>query len=500
MRSEKIRACMISAELAPWSQVGGLGAVVSSLSEALRQQGVDVRTITPLYPPVRQLPLAKLGELEPVRMGSRCYRAAVYVDVSRRPSVNVFIESHDFFDRAGVYVDPQSGQGYSDNFERFNFFCLAALQFLLRSNWKPQLLHCHDSHTALIPAYLSLDNPHPRIPWVPSLLTIHNLEYQGLCDAQKFALTGLSPSYFFWGGPFEFYGQLNLLKAGIEFADRITTVSPRYAQEIQTPEFGCGLEGVLSQRRNRLAGILNGIDTSEWSPESDPWIRAHFSSADLAGKIENKQALQRACGLPFRNVPLISTVSRLVEQKGFDLFLAIQDQLKQMDVQWVVLGQGARHYQQALSNLSLEQPGKFVARHDFEPELAHQIQAGSDMALMPSRFEPCGLSQMYAMRYGTAPIARRTGGLADTVGDFDPLSGQGTGFTFDHYHPGVLLECIKRAVGVWKNRDSWNRLVDNAMHQDFSWRKSARRYLELYAELTGGDGGSQFAVRGSQSV
>lgn len=473
---------MVSAEAAPFSKVGGMGDVVSELSRALRSEGVDVRSVTPLYRSNKDLELRRLGRLSPISIGSRDYAGTVYADSSRKPSANVFIENSDFFDRPGVYADPESGEGYSDSFERFLFFSLACLQFLTRSNWKPHILHCHDSHTALIPAYLRLDNSHLRPKPLPNVLTVHNLQYQGVSGGDSFSLTGLDSALFSLGGPFEYFGDLNMMKAGISFADCVTTVSPRYAREIQSEEYGCGLHGVLRERRDSLRGILNGIDVEVWDPSADPLIYAPFSSQDLSGKSLNKRRLQEDCGLPLRqDVPLLGMVSRLTEQKGFDLVLELREQLADRDLQLIVLGQGERRYREPLRELAAQLPDKFCLRYEFSEQLAHRVQAGCDMLLAPSRFEPCGLTQMHAMRYGTVPVVRHTGGLADTVEDFDPQGGEGCGFKFYEYSSRALLDCIERASSCWRDAALWRELQARAMALDFSWQTSAQRYRDLYS-------------------
>lgn len=483
MGIEELSVCMIAAEAYPYSKVGGLGDAVSALSAALLEEGVKVRVLTPLYSQVSSFPAQKRGELKKIRMGDRSYKGALYVDTSQSPFVHYFIENREFFDRSGIYDDPETGEGYPDNFERFNFFTLACLQILTQMEWRPDVVHCHDWHTALIPAHLKL-RKRTHLPQdtydAGTLFTIHNLTYQGTFEPEKFELTGLPADLFYPDSPFEHSGNLNLMKAGIAYAEVINSVSPEYAQEIQTKELGCGLEGALRERRSDLYGILNGIDTRVWDPQSDPLIFANFSADDFSGKRVNKKRLQKLCGLAERNVPLIGIISRLADQKGIDLFLAISDELNRLDCQWVILGTGSRSYEDALERIAREHPHRFSVQLEFNDQLAHQIEAGSDIFLMPSRYEPCGLNQMFSMRYGTIPVVRHTGGLADTVQDFNPRTKSGNGFKFYDYSPEALLESIQKAVQVWQDKELWRELMRNAMSQDFSWRASALKYIDLY--------------------
>jgi starch synthase len=481
-----LRVCMLAAEARPYASDGGLADVVAALSAALIRLHVHVRTILPLYWQVRRrTPLHKIADLPPVRMGDRLCPGSLHADPRQDPPAFYFIENHEFFDRSGIYNDSATGEGYADNFERFNFFTLAALEALRHLDLKPQILHCHDSQTGLAPAYLKLSKIGDRYYRdITTLFTIHNLAYQGLYERQKFVLTGLPGDLFYAMGPFEYYGQLNLMKAAICYADVLNTVSPQYAREIQSPEYGAGLDNVLRTRKDDLHGILNGIDTEEWDPAKDPLIFAPFSADDLSGKRINKEKLQDLCGFAVRQVPLIGMISRLVDQKGVDLFLAVAHELNRMDCQWVILGSGLKKYQDALKELAREHPEKFSVHLGFDNRLAHRIEAGADIFVMPSRYEPCGLNQMYSMKYGAVPIVRHTGGLADTVRDFGSKNGVGTGFKFNDYSPAEFLKTIQRAVEVWKDKEAWGGLMRSAMSEDFSWERSARQYVELYAKAT----------------
>lgn len=478
---EPLHVYMLAAEVRPYSTVGGLADVAAALPQALAELGVQVRVISPLYRQSRiAARLRKIGPLPEVAMDRQFYSAALYADFEQDAPRNFFIENDGFFDRDGIYADPATGEPYSDAFDRFNFFMLASLE-AIKILGKPHLIHCHDFHSALVPAYLKLSKMgEPFFKGVSTLLTIHNLAYQGVFEAEKFALTGLPRELFYPLGPFEFYGKLNVMKAGICYADILTTVSTQYAREIQSEAYGCGLESVLQRRRDDLYGILNGIDTREWNPETDPLIFANYSAGNLGGKKVNKAKLQDLCGFAPRGVPLIGMISRLVDQKGFDLILEAADEICRLDCQWVVLGTGLKKYQEGLKKLAHRNPEKFAVYLEYDTALAHRIEAGCDMFLMPSRFEPCGLNQLYSMRYGTIPIVRHTGGLVDTVEDFDASNGSGTGFRFYEYHSRELLSVLRRAIHHWHDRKVWKHLMRNAMAQDFSWERSARSYVELY--------------------
>jgi starch synthase len=479
---------MLSAEARPYATDGGLADVVAALPQALRSLGAEVRVLTPLHRQVLKVAkVRKVADLPAVVMGVQSYPSALFVDEDQAPEYsNFFIHNDEFFDRAGIYNEPATGEGYPDNFERFNFFMLAALDALSEMNWHPDVIHCHDSQTGLVPAYLRLTRmSSPFYRRIATVFTIHNLAYQGVYEKAKFALTGLPADLFYPLGPFEFYGHVNLMKAAICYADVLNTVSPQYAREIQTEEVGYGLDKVLRSRQNDLYGILNGIDTKVWNPVTDPLIFANYSAEDLSGKRINKERLQDLCGFAVRDVPLIGMISRLAEQKGFDLLLSLKEQLNRLDCQWVILGTGLKKYHEALRALARENPEKFAVFLEFNNQMAHRIEAGADFFLMPSRYEPCGLNQIYSMRYGTVPIVRHTGGLADTVRDFASKDGLGTGFKFHEYSPAELLRTIQKATELWTDKPVWESLVRNAMAEDFSWERSARQYLELYSKAIG---------------
>jgi starch synthase len=463
--------------------------VAGALPKALAALGHDVRVVMPLYQAVRAdtLPLTQiLTNLQvPLVTGSRTARVwqgELAGQERARASSGLpvyFIEQDEYFARSGLYGS-ESGD-YPDNAARFIFFCRAALALAGRLNWFPQVFHCHDWQTALLPAYLRfLPGLDPRLSAAATIYTVHNLAYQGVFPAWAFPFTGL-PLVLFQPAGMEFFGYINFMKAGLLCADYLTTVSPTYAEEICTPDFGSGLDGVLRTRRRALVGILNGADYEVWNPQTDPSLAAHYSAADLSGKAACKTALLRAFGLPADPAtPLIGMISRLVEQKGIDLLAAALERLLALNLRLVVLGSGEARYEELLTTMARTYPQQIGVRLGFDDALAHQIEAGSDCFLMPSRYEPCGLNQIYSMRYGTIPIVRATGGLRDTVLPFDPATGQGTGCVFQEANGDALLTAVRAALAVFANRGAWHRLMQNAMVQDFSWARSAARYLDFY--------------------
>lgn len=479
-----MRIAIVTAELRPYAWVGGLSDVVASLSRALVGKSQTVSVFCPLYRFIREnsaIHLSKLSDLE-VSANRATVPFEVYTDPNSVDPRILFIGCDRYFDRDGIYLDPKSNSEYDDSFERWNFFSLAVLRAFREKDLEPDVVHCNDSHTALVPCYLrifsELFNPGNQIG---SLMTIHNLGYQGTYPSWKFALTGLPDHLFYPMQPLEFYGQLNMLKAGIVFGDILNTVSPRYAQEIQTQIAGHGLDGVLRDRSDDLYGVLNGIDTKVWNPETDPLIGRNFSISDKNGKKENKSYLQRIFGLPEINVPLVGMITRLVEQKGISLLEQIRTELVKLDCQFVFLGSGSQWWEDFLLNLQKEFPQKFAVKIGYDNSLAHQIEAGCDLFLMPSLYEPCGLNQMYSMRYGTVPLVRDVGGLSDSVIPFDPDSGKGTGFLFQDFTGESLLHALKNSLSLWqKDQKAWHRLMSNGMQKDFSWSQSADEYLALY--------------------
>jgi starch synthase len=480
-----MRVVMLASEVHPYAKTGGLADVLAALPPALTQLGVEVAVCMPAY----RAALRAAGRLEPTARlhapVSSHMEPAEILSVAEAAVPTVLVRHDRFFDRDGLYGDPWGDFG--DNAERFVFFCRAALEWLRGLEPAPDVLHVHDWQGALAPAFLRTTGVlYPELAGVRTVTTVHNLAYQGRFPAAAWHLLNLDPRYFV-PDFLEFYGDINLLKAGLVFGDAITTVSRRYAEEIQTPEHGHGLDGVLRARRDRLRGIVNGIDATAWNPASDPHLPAHYAPGDLRGKERCKAALQAELGLSLRpEVALMGVISRLVEQKGVDLLAdTVEDVLRGDDAQLVVLGNGEERFEAPLRALARDFPGRAVLRTGFDEGLAHRIEAGADLFLMPSRYEPCGLNQLYSLRYGTVPVVHATGGLDDTVVEFDPRARTGTGFKFHPFGRDPFLAAIRRALEVRRDPTAWRSLIANGMAQDFSWHRAAREYAALYDELVG---------------
>lgn len=479
-----MRVVMASSEAAPLAKTGGLADVAGALPVALRSLGVDASLVVPAYPGAIERAAARsTGGRVDVRLSGRRVDAEVWEGALGDGTPVYLLHHPEYFERETLYGPGESA--YGDNAERFAFFSRAVLA-LLDQIGPPDVLHCHDWQTALAPAFLRADRDrYPRLDHVRTVLTIHNLAYQGLFWAADWHLLELDWRYF---TPqfLEFQGSINYLKAGLVFADALTTVSRTYAEEICQPELGHGLDGVLRERRAALRGIVNGADYREWSPDTDAHIARRYSADDASGKRPCKAALQADVGLPVEpSTPLYGIISRLTGQKGIDLVLEAAGALSSRGAQFVVLGTGEAALERALADLAQAEPRRWAARIGFDEGLAHRIQAGADMLLMPSRYEPCGLNQIYGLRYGTIPVVRATGGLRDTVEEFDPSRRSGTGFTFGPYDAGSLLAAIDKSLACHRDAEAWNTLLANAMRADFSWGRSAAEYRALYAELTG---------------
>jgi len=471
-----MKVLMAASESTPYAKTGGLADVMGSLSEALSSKGVDVRVVLPLYRAIKKQFNPKATGLEvTVPLGRKSARARLYSSDERA----WFIDCPEYFDRKELYGTPQGD--YDDNAFRFVLFSRAVLEFSELSGFIPDVVHAHDWQAALVPLYMKTLYA-DRFEDIPSLFTIHNLGYQGLFPGPAMTITGL-PEGFFTSKLLEFYGQVNFLKAGLISADAINTVSPRYAKETLSEEYGFGLNGVLTERARDYVGILNGLDYKLWNPSTDELLPATYNAKTPAGKIECRQTLVKMCSFSNPDAPVIGMVGRLARQKGLDLFLKGANELFPLGINFVVLGRGEDDIQDGLKKALRTYPGQMHLSLDFDETFAHLIYAGSDMFLMPSRYEPCGLSQLIAMRYGTVPVVRGTGGLKDTVKDYDHLKKQGNGFVFTGYHESALAECLKRAISVFTSPTQWKKLVRACMAADFSWEKSAAEYLELYRKL-----------------
>jgi len=436
---------------------------------------------------------AKLHEMIRLRdidvpLGTRAYPASVkssFISSNHHKVQVYFLDNATLFGRSGLYVHPDTKKDYPDNDERFIFFSRGVLEVLKRLGWKPDVVHCNDWQTGLVPAYLkTVYRNDPFYKDTKTVFTIHNMAYQGIFPKSSFQKTLLPPELFSERG-IEAYGKMNLLKAGLVFADAITTVSERYAQEIRSSdEYGCGLQDILNKRKNDLHGIMNGIDYGIWNPAVDEMIPHRYDVKTLDVKVENKKALLGKRELPFNpKTPVIGMISRLADQKGFDLLGAIIDDMMKLDVQLVVLGTGEKKYHDMLEAAEKRYPDKLSVDLSFNDALAHLIEAGTDIFLMPSRYEPCGLNQLYSLKYGTVPIVRATGGLDDSIEEVDASSGTGTGFKFKKYESAELLKTVQRAVHLYADQALWRKIMKNGMSKDFSWEASARKYLHIYRSL-----------------
>ncbi len=468
-----MKILFVVVEVAPWAQTGGLGDVAGSLPQALLALGHDIRLAVPRY---RQMPngtfLAEL-KVEPGSETARIYQENLPGTSGHPGPLTYLISNPGFFDRNTLY-------GYADDARRFIFFCLTVLEMLPHLMFKPDIIHCNDWQTALLPLYLKKAAKNsPFYQGVGSLFTIHNLRYQGLLPREILATAGLEDYYFSWD-KLEFHNKVNLMKAGLVYADLINTVSEGYAREITTPEYGEGLEGLLAYRFHDLHGIINGIDDS-FNPANDPALYHQYSCEDLSGKAENKNFLQRDLGLAEGDYPLLGLVARLTEQKGIDLVAALVERMAANQIQLVVLGSGDEYWEKNLDQLSQRFPKWVAYRKGFLPTLAHKIYAAADAFLMPSQFEPCGLGQLIALRYGTVPIVRATGGLKDTVFEYNPEDCSGNGFLFEDYTPESLWQAINKALALRRDYPrSWQKLQLNGIRGDYSWHVPATSYTRLY--------------------
>jgi len=475
--------CVCTPEAVPYAKTGGLGDVAGALPRALADLGCDVRIVLPAYRSIDRAAFRfrTVGSAE-IPLGDS--RTEVRWLESRLPgtAIPVYLVAEDAaFDRPGLYGDGDAD--YPDNLRRFTVFCRGALALFRHLGWGPDVLHCHDWQTALLPVWLSVEPRDRTLAGTATLLTVHNLAYQGLFPSDALPVTGL-PSGLFTPRGIEFFGQINLLKGGLISADFLSTVSEQYAREIQTEEFGCGLDGVIRDRARDLVGILNGVDYAVWDPSHDALLPARYTRDDLSGKAACKAHLQRARGLGVDpNAPLIGLIARLVDQKGLDLVAAVADVLLGLGAQLALLGLGDPRYHALFEELHRRCPDRVALRLGFDDVLAHLIEAGADVSLMPSRFEPSGLTQLYSLRYGTVPVVRRTGGLADTIVDATPeavAQDAANGFVFESYTPDAFLDAAKRALFAWREPALWRRLQRVGMGQDFSWGRTAIRYLDAY--------------------
>lgn len=485
MKSKKMKIAFAASECFPYAKTGGLADVAGSLPIELEKLGCDVKIFLPKYSRIDESAFGlkynwEIGEM-PIRINGII--RSVHVHQSKLPDSNVdiyFIDCPHYFYRHRIYTDD------FDEDERFILFSKAVIETLQRLQWAPDVVHCNDWQTGLLPLFLKDNYNWDRLfDNTGTLFTIHNIGYQGLFSSSVMSSAEVRESLFYPGGPVEHRGAFSFMKTGLSFADIINTVSNTYAHEILTSEYGAGLEFILNQRKDDLYGIVNGVDYNSWNPENDKLIPYHFTINDRTGKHLNKKYLLEHFGMKAdKNVPLIGIVSRMVLQKGFDVFSDAINELINLDAQWIILGSGEDRFESLFRWLSNQRPEKVGSYIGYNNELAHLIEAGADMFLMPSRYEPCGLNQIYSLKYGTVPIVRKTGGLADTVKDWDEQSyygfNDGNGFSFYDYTGFALFKSVERAVNTFKEKDIWNKIQTNGMKADFSWERSAEKYLELY--------------------
>jgi starch synthase len=473
-----MRILMVASEAVPFAKTGGLADVAGALPRALVRLGHHVDVVIPRY---RGVTAGAVVRRLPVSVGATTLDTNFHAVRSDGVTM-VFVEHAGYFDRDYLYG--LADRDYADNAERFAFLSQSALNWAASHDEPFDIVHAHDWQAGLVPVLIGqMFRAHTLPKRLPTVFTIHNLAYQGIFDASWLPRLGL-PWDLMRMDAMEYWGRISYLKAGVVFSRMVTTVSPRYAEEIQTPEFGFGFDGILRHRADDLVGILNGIDYDQWDPARDQHLPEPFSASNLEGKAASKRAVLDAFQVPRNDEvearPLVGLVARLVDQKGFDLLAGIADELPRLGATFVLLGTGERRYEDLWLGLAARYPDRIGVRIGFDESLAHLVEGGADIFLMPSRFEPCGLNQMYSLRYGTVPLVRATGGLYDTVQNFDPSTGAGTGFTFDEYSPQALLGTLRWALGVFTDGRTWRRIQLAGMQHDNSWDASARRYVEVY--------------------
>ena len=472
-----MRILMVASEASPFAKTGGLADVMAALPRALVRLGHSVDVVIPRY---RGISIGKSMGQVAVPLGRQVTNARVYA-VTEAGVRTLFVDHPGYYDRDHLYG--AAGHDYADNPERFAFLSRAALEWASGAKEPYDAVHAHDWQAGLVPVFLREFMDTPALRDASTMFTIHNLAYQGVFDASWLPRLGLSWSLMHVDA-LEYWSRISLLKGGVMFSRVLTTVSRQYAKEIQTPEYGNGFDGILRSRSGDLVGIRNGIDYTEWNPLEDPHLPEPFDASCLEQKAASKRLVLDTCGLPTDEIslqrPLIGLISRLVDQKGFDLLAELVEDLPRLDASFVLLGTGEQRYEELWLALAAKYPRRIAASIGFDEAMAHRIEGGADLFLMPSRFEPCGLNQMYSLRYGTIPVVHATGGLYDTVRNYDPATGSGTGFTFDEYSPETLLSTLRGALTVYADKAAWRRLQRAGMREDFSWDASAREYVTMY--------------------
>jgi len=475
-----LKVLFAAAEGVPFAKTGGLADVIGALPKYLVKQGVETAVFLPLYSDVPEMYKQQMELVYrfSVHLGWRNQYCGI-LKLEHQGVDFYFVDNEGYFKRPGTY-------GFFDDGERYAFFCRAVLECLPAVGLKPDIIHCHDWHTGMIPVMLKQYRNQPFYDWIKTVFTIHNLQYQGVFSKSMLGdVLDIGWEHFHPDG-IEFHDQVSFMKGGLNYSDWITTVSPTYAQEIQDPFYGANLEGVLRRRQGQLSGILNGLDYEEWDPHTDPYLKENYTFRSIKRKMRNKQHLQERLGLPEDgSVPLLAMVTRLASQKGLDLVARVMEEILRTGVQFVVLGTGEAQYEDFFRRYGERYPEQVSANIMFNNELAHQVYAAADLFLMPSLFEPCGLSQLIALRYGALPIVRETGGLKDTVVAYNEATGEGNGFSFANYNAHDMLYTIERAVSFYHDRADgvWDMLVKRAMKADFSWDKSAEEYIRLYEQV-----------------
>lgn len=479
-----MNVAFLTTECFPYVKTGGLADVSGSLPKALQKLGCDMKVFLPLYDTIKTIDNGLYVNEEfkdiPVQVADNTFTFNFWEGTLPDSDVTVyFIDCPHYFHRGKPYTDDK------DEDERFIFFQIACLETMQRLKWSPAIINCNDWQTGLIPSYIKFNyNWDELFKNTRTILSIHNIGYQGRFAPSTLQKAGLNYDNFYPEGPYELDGAFSFLKAGIWFADLLTTVSPNYAKEIQTEEYGAGLEGVLQMRSKDLYGILNGIDVDIWNPEKDIYIPYNYSADKVDAKYKIKKHLIKEAGFKYdENIPVIGLITRLTGQKGLDLIMPVFHELMQLPIYMMVLGSGEKKYEEFIERAADAYTDKFIEYVGYNNELSHLITAAADMFLMPSLYEPCGLNQMYSLRYGTVPIVRKTGGLADTVHDYHEHNNEGNGFSFEDAQPHVLLETVKRALSVYKDKKEWKKIMLRGMKDDFSWEHSAKEYFELFQKL-----------------
>ncbi len=492
---KQFKLLYLASEVSPFAVAGGLADVTSALPKALKNLNQEVRLMIPKYKFINERKyvlreVIRLREI-PVTVNGETVVASVKSAFLPESKVQVyFIEVGNYFNRPGIYIDPKTGKPYPDNAIRFAFFSKAAIETLKKLSWQPDIIHCNDWQTAYIPVYLkTIYQGDPFFKGIKTIYTIHNLTTQGEFDVDLAEKIDFDKSQVKEGGLFYKDGKLNLTKAAIYFSDFITTVSETYAHEILTnDEVGFGFGKILEEKEDKFEGIMNGVDYAIWNPEKDKYIPFHYSKEDLSNKEENKKALLMRLGMPYEEgVPVIGAISKVSRLKGFDMLLEIMDDLLKENVKLIIHGDGEKDLTDKFMELAVKHPQKLSVSLTYDEKMAHLIEAGSDMFLMPSRYEPCGLNQIYSMRYATVPIVSPVGGLFDSVDDIDEENDEGTGFVMEELSSKALLKAIKRALSYYKEKEKWQALQKRIMDEDFSWDISAKRYIDIYDRLISGE-------------